>query len=308
MSKIQAELAEATEVTLKRGGDRQEFLIALLKAIAKLSDKEWEKLSQEAQDWFNEAADAQNAKAKTIPDFPDLEKEETKEEKTTGRRGATVDKVEESVMKVGQQVKLTTKRGKVIEGKVVELDKEVVVVKTADGEEELALDRIESKEIFHGDAGGADDGPADPIKVGVTVTLITKRGKEYVGKIVELDGDLVVLDVDGKDEEFDRGRVESITPVKAKGKDEEKTTGRRGASKDKVDDADADKKRSSNPAGVSIGTRIKELIADDMDATEADLAKILKKEGIEFRENTLKLNYSDCHKFLDVLKAKKLIK
>ena len=59
---------------------------------------------------------------------------------------------------------------------------------------------------------------------------------------------------------------------------------------------------------MSVGTRIKEIIADDIEASEADIAKVLKKEGIAFKENTLKLNYVDCHKFLDILKAKKMLK
>ena len=136
--------------------------------------------------------------------------------------------------------------------------------------------------------------------------MLTKRGKEVTGKIVELDDEVIVLDVDGKDEELSRDRVESIKPVKAA---KAETSSRRGAAKeDAKDEPEGKTKRASNAEGVSIGTRIKELIAEDFDASEADIAKILKKEGIDFKDNTLKLNYVDCHKFIVILKAKKRIK
>lgn len=315
MSKICAELVKATELSTKRGEDQQDFLTRLIKAVTGLSDKEWDGLSEAAQAWFNAAVDAKNAKAKTLPDFPDAEKEEV-EEKTSTRRGSSkAEKEEPRAAKVGAKVEIVTKRGKKIAGVIVELDKEVMVIKTADGEEEVALDRIDTTNVFHGNAEPEkDDGPAlDVIKVGSEVKVVTKRGKEYVGKIVELDDEVLVLKTDGGEEELARERVETIKLVGGKAeKEEPKASGRRSSkAEDKGGDddkgGDEKGKRSSNN-GVSVGTRIKEIIADDIEATEADVAKILKKEGLEFRENTLKLNYVDCHKFLDVLKAKKLLK
>lgn len=319
-SKIQKELAEATDINPKRGEDHQEYLARLVKGVAALSDKEWDGLSQKAQDWYNDAADAKNAKAKTLPDFPDAEKAEEEAPKSS-RRGAAKEEEAPAKPKVGVVAKITTKRGKSSTGTIVEIDDDVVVIKHGDGsEEEFDRSRVESIEVAGGGAkADADDGEdADPIKVGVEVTVVTKRGKEVTGKIVEIDDEFVVLDVDGKDEEFDRSRVEAIKPAKAakpaaKGKakdaaeEEEAPKTRRGAAKG--DDAGDEKpKRSSNAAGVSVGTRIKELIADDLEATEAEIGKILTKEGIEFRENTLSLQFKDCHKFVDILKAKKMLK
>jgi len=313
MSKICAELVKATELSTKRGEDQQDFLTRLIKAVTALSDKEWDGLSEASQAWFNSAVDAKNAKAKTLPDFPDAEKEDDKPARRG--RGSKAEKEDPPAAKVGALVEIVTKRGKKITGKIVELDKEMMVIKTDDGEEEVALDRIESTNVFHGDAKpDADDEPADPvIKVGSEVKVVTKRGKEYVGKIVEMDDEVLVLKTDGGEEELARDRVETIKLVGGKAeKEEPKASGRRSSkAEDKGGDddkgGDEKAKRSSNN-GVSVGTRIKEIIADDIEATEADVAKILKKEGLEFRENTLKLNYVDCHKFLDVLKAKKLLK
>ena len=316
MSKIQTELVKATEVTAKRGEDRQEYLGRLMKGVADLNDKQWDGLSQDAQDWFNDAADAKNAKAKVLPDFPDVEeKQEEKEEPKTGRRGAAKDTAP-AKPKVGVMAKITTKRGQSETGVIVELDDEVVVIKLGNGEEtEFARSRVESIEVAGAEAAKDEPEEKDPVKVGATVTILTKRGKEITGKIVEIDDDVLVLDVDGKDEEFDRTRVGSIKVAggkKAAPKEEveDKPATRRGAAKEEVEDqpeGDGKAKRSSNP-GVSVGTRIKEIIADDLDATEEDVAKILKKEGIEYRENTLKLNLTECRKFIEILRAAKHIK
>lgn len=319
MSKIEKELASATGVEPKRGEDRQEYLARLIAGTGKLPDKDWDKLTEEAQEWYNKAADVQNANSdarkakgdkaslKDLPDFPDLEKETEAEAPRRGsRRSTSSEPAEETaVMKVGSQVTLTTKRGKTIKGEVVELDKEVVVVKTDDGEEEVALDRIDSKTIHHGHkaADSDDDGPADPIKVGAEVVLKTKRGKEVSGKIVELDDEVVVLSVDGKDEEFSRDRVDSITLAKAA-----TTSTRRGAKSEPASEPEAKSKRSSNEPGVSIGTRIKDLIAEDLERNEEDIAKILKKEGIDFKENTLKINFSEAHRLIESLRKYKRIK
>jgi len=52
-------------------------------------------------------------------------------------------------------------------------------------------------------------------KLNDVVTIVTKRGAVSSGPLVEITADLYVLDIDGKDAEFTRDRVESITPVGA---------------------------------------------------------------------------------------------
>lgn len=307
MSKIQEELMKATGLEKKRNESRQDLLLRLMLATKDLKDPEWDDLSQKAQDWFNDAADAKNAKASELPEFPDLEKAEP--EAKTSRRGSSKKETSDRLAKVGDTVTIETLRGKVVTGKVVELDADVTVLEVDGKEEEFAVDRIKSCEIQNDSQGEEenDEAEEDVVKVGKTVTVVTKRGKEVTGKIVELDDEVLVLDVDGKDEEFDRGRVESIKP--AGGAKEETSTRRRGSS-DKAEDKgepEGKAKRVSNE-GVSIGTRIKELIADNLDADEAAIGKILKKEGLEFKDNTLKLNFVDAHKFVTILKTKKLLK
>ncbi len=315
MSKIQAELMEACEITERKikDMDRQDILKLVLKGANALSDKDFGNLSDEAADWCNAASDAINAKAKELPEFPDFEAPEAGGSRR--RRAAADDKGDDSPTgtkeitdaKKGQVVRIVTKRGKDVSGTVVEIDKEVIVLKTGDGDEqEFDRDRIEK--MYGLDTSGGskgDDEPVDPIKKGATVTVVTKRGKEATGEIVEIDDSIIVLLVGKEEQEFDRDRVESITPVKAKG--DEKPAGRRRAA---ADDKGGDGKstRSSNAEGVSVGTRIKELLAEDLDMTMEEIGKKLDKEGIAYKENTLQLNYRDCTKFLEVLKAAKRLK
>lgn len=333
MSKIQTELQAATGTDPKRGEDRQDYLARMMVAVGKLSDDAWEDLGKPSQEWFNAAAAVQNAnkiaakkdaKAEQadLPDFSDVQKAEDKPEPR--RRGAA-EKKEESAMKVGSEVTITNKRGKVYKGKVVELDKEIVVLETDDGEEEINLERIETTTVHNGtrtdDEGEADAAEDNPIKVGAKVTVVTKRGKEITGEIVELTDELVVVDVDGKEEELSRSRIETIKLAGGKAakaprgkaadadEDDADAAPARASKADKAakEDAPEKAKRSSNE-GVSIGQRIKELIADDLDATEAEIIKTLVKEGINAKENTIHIYYVDSHKFITILRAKKRIK
>ena len=322
MSQIKAELVKVTELSTKRGEDHQEFLTRLVKATAELSDKEWDGLSKEAQDWYNDAADAKNAKAKTLPDFPDYPKDEEEEEAPKTRRGSKAGKEEAAPAKpkVGMAAKVVTKRGKELTGHIVEIDDEVLVLKLGNGEEEeLSRDRLESITVLtEGKVKAAEPEETDPIKVGATVKLTTKRGKEVTGKIVELDDDVVVLDVDGNDEEFSRDRVEGMVIVggKSKGKavdadTEEKAPKTRRGSKADADEAeeagDSKPKRSSN-AGVSVGQRIREIMCDDLSVTEEEVSKQMKKEGLEFRDTSLKMIFKDTTAVFSLLKAAKKLK
>lgn len=319
MSAIQQELCKATKLEApKSPKDRQEFLVDLLRAVGKLSDAQWEALSKAAQDWFNDAADAKNTKKDEVPDFPDY-----KEEEAPARRRASSDeapsgakKIDPDDVKTGMAVKVVTKRGKEISGHVVDADDEVLVIKQGNGEEletswksiEDIFTLAEAKEETTRRRRSAEEEPADPIKVGATVTVKTKRGKEATGEIIELSDDVLVLK-EGKEEvEYPRDRLEAIT-VKGGGKEEEATGRRRASSDDKGSkDEEGKKSRSSNPEGVSISTRIAEIMLDDLDISEADVGKALKKEGLEFRENTLSINYKSTKKFLELLKSRKMLK
>lgn len=322
MSAIQKELCKATGLEApSKASERQEFLVDVLRKVGKLGDKDWDDLSKEAQNWFNEAADAKNAKKDELPDFPDL----VEEEPTARRRRSSTDdegekassgakEIDPDDVKEKMAVRVLTKRGKEFNGHVSEVTDDLMVVKSGNGEEDeipwKSVDKVftlvEAKEEGTKRRRATDDEPATPVlKAGVEVKLVTKRGKEVTGKIEEITDELVVID----GTEYERDRVESITPVGGgKSESKEEGTKRRGSSEGKDEKEEGKRTRSSNPEGVSVGTRITEIILDDLDISEEDVGKKLKKEGIDFRENTLSLNYKSTKKFIELLKARKMLK
>lgn len=331
MSKIEKELQEATEIEAKKGEDRADYLARMMKAVAGLSEKGWDALSPEAQEWYNNNAEGRNTAKKAGKSFDLVDFQAEEEEKPARRRNSedeekpaaksaekpSLDKLED-----GQRVKITTKRGKEITGEVVENSKrkEFVVVKDGEGaEHEIDYDKVETLEIFHGTAGQDSGGDAEPA-AGDKVEITTKRGKVIKATIVELTDDEIVFDDgDGKDD-LARDRVESIKVIEKGAKEagkkgakeadpENKPRGAKASAKEEKDEAaDAKRTRTTNADGVSIGQVVKELIADNLDATEAEIMAMAKKMKVEFKENTLHLNYVECHKFLTVLKEKKLLK
>lgn len=317
MSKIQAAIESATELKATANQPRQEYLSALALAVSELGDNEYEDLSDDAKDWSNTALDAFNAK-KPLPDMPDYLPPTAKrgsanagELAAAPRRSAAAKKDAASPVVVGATAIVTTARDRKVQGVIVEVTEELIVLDVEGKDKEFDRDELKNIEILHGDAKGSDAPDAPDVKVGDQVVIINKRDREFTGEVVELADDFVVIDVDGKEKEFDMGEVKSMLLAAAAVGDAQAgapvQASRRGSAK--VEDARAAPagKRSTNE-GVSIGTRIKELIADDLDASEADIAKVLKKEGVEFKENTLKLNFVDAHKFITILKQKKLLK
>ena len=300
---IEKELIDATDLSTKRGEGRQDFLARMMKAVQDLKESEWDELPKDAQTWYNDCAEVvlknkeSPSKSFALPDFPDVPKPAA----TTSRR-ASAAKDDERLTKVGDMATVKTQRGREATGKVIELDAKIIVLEIDGAEEEFSMDRVESVTVAHGDAADPAGEPA--LEVGATVLLVTKRGKEVTGKIVEIDDTILVLDVDGKEEEFSMDRVGSLTISKPAAA----ASTRRAAPAPVEPGAAAKTPRSSNPAGVSIGARIKELIAENQDMDAAGIGKLLKKDGIEFKEATLALNFSESHKFLDILKARKLLK
>src|SRR3990167_7441197 len=74
MSKIQAELTEVTGVKPKAKEGRQKFLYRLSKTLSSddFPEASWAKLSDEAQEWSNQANKAAD-NGLALPDFPDIE-------------------------------------------------------------------------------------------------------------------------------------------------------------------------------------------------------------------------------------------
>lgn len=339
MSKIEKELAKATGVETERGESRQEFLFRLAKGVSDLTDQDYDKLSAKAQDWFDDNADARNKAKKAgkeLPDFTDFPDVEKEEEQPRRRRSSDDDGDDKGkgakeraavggpdILAVGQEVKIETKRGKEIEGEVTKLDEKegFVEIGGKDGDE-IDLDKIATVTVLKAAKAeeetrstrstrrGAKEEEANPAEphVGAEVKLTTKRGKQVEGEIVELTADEIVLKTDDGEEDFRMDRVETIKVLKpAKGA---KASSKASEKEEKEEKGDKGEKapRAKNAEGVSIGQRIKELIADNLDAGEEEIGKLLKKEKIEFKDNTLKLNYAETHKTISVLKEAGLLK
>lgn len=334
-SKIQTELAKATEVTPDKGETlkSQSYLLALMKGIAKLSEKDWDALSEPAQDWFNEAADAKAAKKPDVPGFPDLE--EPKEEEAPerrGRRGADAEPEAPAAglrePKKGDKVIVTTKKGSKVKGKVVDPNDggELVIDDgSKDGDVGIKLANVEKLEFVETKAAepeatgrrrkAADD--EDPPasnepEVGDTVQLETARGSIKLGNLIELtDATIVIKDAAGEEMEYDRDRIKSLV-VKVKnatvkaGKGEPETPARRGASKgeDKADGGEKDSKAGAGKATLHA----REIILDDLSLSKDQVLKALKKEFPDVKENTINLIYTEVHKLVGMMKERKMLK
>lgn len=81
VSEIETEIAEATKFKPPKGGypNRQDHLAALARASNKLTDDEFDELSDDAANWLSTAIKALNARAE-IEDFEDAENTEAAEE------------------------------------------------------------------------------------------------------------------------------------------------------------------------------------------------------------------------------------
>ena len=326
MTVLKSLLAASKQKPQAAGETRQDFCLRLLKGIHSLGDADWEDLPEDAKNWFNDACDLK-ATSKVgpwafTPIEGEVKEEEEEEEEAPAKRrpgkveaatAATTTAIDVEDLKVKMVVKITKKNGKDITGTVVEVDDAVVVLKMGDdSEEEVSVGRIESIEKMTTPRAAKTEEPeADPVKVGAVVKVTTKRGKVYTGKIVELDEELVVLKTEDGEEELDRSRVETIELVAGKSKPtptETQAPRKRAAEEELNNNKDEKPKRSSNPAGVSVGGRIREIMCADMDVSAADVGAALKKEGLEFRDTSLSMIYKDTTTVFALLKAAKKIK
>lgn len=73
MHDIEKELIKVTKfVPRKKYDDRQEYLKGILNALEKLSDADFEDLSDEATVWANAAVQAFNSRSEELPDFDEV--------------------------------------------------------------------------------------------------------------------------------------------------------------------------------------------------------------------------------------------
>ena len=320
MSKILNTLLAAAGTTLKAGEQPLDAVKRIMPAISELDDASWDALPVEAQDYFNSAGDAVNAR-KPLPELPDYVAP-APAPAAGRRRSSAAAPAAPAVPQKGDMVVITTKRGKTMEVEYVELDGNVhVFINEAGNEDEIAVDRVESIVVKAAPAPAAEpepevSAPGEP-KVGDDVVATTKRGKVIEGKLVEIDGDLYVVETaDGKEEELEQSRLTSIV-VKAAPAPAASGRRGRGAATAAEQPAATGRRRGAAAAapaeeparatkevnnGVSVTTRIRQLVAADLNATAEAIGAQMKKEGLTFRDNTLALTFAEAHKVVAILR------
>lgn len=339
MSAIKQELMQAAEIKPKDGETEDAFLARLVTRIgSEIDTEQWDKLSAAAQDWNNLGSDAIDAQ-KPFPPFPDAEVAPS----SSRRRGAAATPPAAPapapfVPKVGAAVTITTKRGKVETGVIVELTADEVII-NANGEDgakeddkEFALANVTIEPVgvqaASTAASPAAPEPKEPktAEVGDTVEAVTARDKILVGNILVIDGDdLVLVDASGAEHELLKSKLKSIV-VKVKNAKSGMTsapaapaapesTGRRGrsaaASPPAADTKPEEGKRtrSSNAgAAQTLGGRIRELICDNPAVTAEQVQATLTKENYQFAETSVRMIHKDTTVIIGMLRERGLLK
>lgn len=343
MSKIQAELATATGIKPESGQPINDvaYVKDLMRGVAKLPDEAWDKLSTDAQTWYNSSADS--VKAGTgVTIFPDMA---TAEE--PARRSRRVDPesappppaTSSSKPAKGDKVNVVTVKGNSYAGKVVEPDDDGYLI-LDDGKEELSLKWANIKSCA-GDAPvpapapaaeegrrrnrkTEDDAPA-PSKlkepqVGDTVEIKTKRGTIKVGNVVEMKPGafIAIKDVGGDELEYEYERIESVTikvdnSKKSTDADEGRPRRRAGgddepAPRSRSKGAEPDAAPSGGERDVGIGEKARLLVIQNRSMSRDDFVRAALKNWPTAKENTLRLIYGDVHKLLGMLKSEGMLK
>lgn len=325
MSKIRDELFAASGKTPNRGEAEGAFLNRVVVAISKeITDAVWNAISGPAQDWNNSAAEAIKA-GKAVPPFPDVVAA-APAGRGRGRTPAPAPAPEPYEPAEKDEVSLTTKRGKVVEGFVVGFSEDgtlIYINAAVDGEEKddeefviascTIIPKEAEAELNEEREPGADEVPGDTkIEVSDTVEYTTKRGKVIVGNVVVLDGDeLVMKDAAGNEHEL---LVSSAASFNLKVKNAGvaatpavTTTGRgRGgrATLAATPPAPAPTGRGRTAAAtpaepppaakpLSLGGHIRQIMCADPAITIEAVDKKLKALKLDYREATLKAVYSD---------------
>lgn len=310
-SKIQQELAKATEVEPSKGETilTVAYQKALLKAVSKLAEKDWDALTGETQDWFNDSADLVKAGKEPLP-YPDLVA--VTEEPTTRRRRSAEDEPTAAGAKKGDEVLIMTKKGNKYEGTVVDPDDkgelvlntgaeeigvslaaiEKITVKTKEAAEEPTTRRRKAAEDDEAPAG------ADP-EVGDTVRLTTARGTEKAGTVVEINSKIIAIkDTQGEELEYARDRIKDVKILAKATKDEPASRRRKAAEED----------APSARGEASTGLALREMVLDNLAWSKDEFVKAALKKFPGSKDTTVKLIFTELHKLVGLMKTRKMLK
>lgn len=266
---IKTELLKMTGISQKRGEDVQSFLARIVRAVSELDDPTWESLSSDAQDWFNGAADKLNQKL-TLPELPGMNEEIPP---VTRRRADP-----------SPPPAASAKRS------------EPPVSHSAKEEAIASRDEADGGEKEDADLGSAG---ADP-KVGDRAKLVTRRGDDYEGEIIEIDENEIVLKVGNEEEAFRRSKVETLVVIAPLAAAPVKTEPK-AAAKDAEKPARAPRPPKI-PGTKSVTAQMRDLICEHDDWGKDQLALELRKRGLEFRDSTFDITFFDTMKVITALR------
>ena len=318
LNAIRKELEAATGVERSKSEDEQEYLKRLVRKVAALKDKEWDELSGDAQAWYNDAAKAMNDKEELESLTPAKSAKDDDEDKPAPRRRAAVEDEAEAPAdpEVGNKVLIVLNDGEKVSGTITEIDEKNVVV-DVDGEEVVYRKSKVKSITVKGAAKKADkdDEPAAPVepKVGDTVEVTNADGEIFKGELLELDEKNIVIEVKGEEEVFRRAKVKSFSKAagkaSAKADDDEKPATRKGKG-DETEDKPARTRASAKSAGgESDVTKAWKLMAEHVPgATFEEMVKLVAKEGLEVKDNTLRIKFDDITKHHALFKSMGLLK
>lgn len=328
IDQIRTEVLKAAGIEREDKEDLQVFLGRIVKKIAALDDEGWDKLSGDAQDWYNTAADAKNKKS----DIDTLGLDDEEEEKPAPRKARAKAEPEEEAEAVqpkeGDKVTFTYK-GDDLEGVVTDIDAKRLTVEI-DGEEDVyILAKVEGLKVVPKKAKAAakeEEAPAKDPKPGDVVEVTMTDGEVHKGSFVEQDEKYITIDEGGEEEAYPLKKVKGVKVVgnttakaKAKAKDEDdeedekparKTSTRKAAADD--DEAEekkpaakaAPKKEGAEPATVAA----RRMICQHPDWESAKVLKALQKAGVEIKEATFSITYGDAQRTIKFLREAGMLK
>lgn len=274
ISSVQQEIADVLGTEMPEGNPNdQKFLKAVLTATLNeelVSEEQWNQLSEEAQQWANDAAEAMKHK-KTLPQFPDGQPEINEEDEETEQE-------EQPVAKKAAKSKKAVEPPEVDEG-----DKQ----DEAEQEDEAEVESLQPAQ----EAGSMEDEDDAEISDGTNeeeseVTKATTR-KAKAAKSSTSNG--------------------STEPRKAgrprKGAAEKPTKAPKVAKAPKESKPKPSKKaKESNGSGSVKGIdAVFKIIARDLKASKETVANKLETQGVEVPKNRLDDLYRKAHKMVDAL-------
>ena len=335
MSKILIELCAATKLEVPAGAPTAAFLEGMIEKAQKLNDAAWNALSEPAADYFNDAVDAINA-SKAIPALPDFVSAAPAPAPAARRRTAAAPAAPAApAYVVGDEVSVKMKDGSTVDGKVMILDDNgELVIDDGEGEVGVELALIEAVELKTPPAAAPAPAArrrtaAAPAKVAEpevlepevsdTVEVVNNRDKVYLGNVVEIDeAQVVIVTTTGDELPFAREKVKSITvkvknagraaaPAPAPAAPAGRARTRAAGAAPATAAGDATPQRAVNK-GVSVGTRIRELILDNKGITQEQVGAKLTAEGLAFAPASLAMGFKEATQFLALLAERKMLK